>query len=182
LLKPVQRMIKMATQRPNCTHVIMDVSYAFGRCDLCNEFPALGWLYKCRQDEVQDDLIGAQRRRRSGSPEDSDLVSELKHLGFSPSVIKQAEANEYTSAQLEILKQQKSKVNALVAQTLGCDISQSADENLEPEASLHPNITLRKPKLSNTKRFDRLRLPKSYKCNLKCCHVSYSILAPVYRR
>jgi hypothetical protein len=167
-----QRTFRITTARPNCTHITMDMTYDISRCDICGRHPALGWLYQCNQDDHQETTIKLENERLETQPSDSLVVFELKSLGFSQSIIDYAAAGHYTEAQLEILKTQKAKVMSAIETKAGRlpDTAESKASN--DVETLHPNITTRKPKPSNSKR--RQPIPNwhvAVKCSLKCCHV-----------
>jgi hypothetical protein len=165
--------------RPNCTHVTMDINYSPARCDVCSQYPALGWLYECKQDEAQEILLESERQRLIIQPDDPKLVVELKTMGFSQSIISQAIAGVYTPEQIEKLKEQRAKVIGLVAQAKGtCAGVILPNDNLNaapkgPE-SPHPNVTVRKRKALKPKKQvgSKTSHGARSKCNLKCCHVS----------
>ncbi|KAF1989866.1 hypothetical protein K402DRAFT_451501 [Aulographum hederae CBS 113979] len=92
--------------RGSCTHTTMDRVYSFRRtCDLCGSKSSMGFIYACSQD-VADESAKAPISDHSPDyvPEHKSPRAELEWLGMSPSIIQQAEAGEYTAAQLDKLK------------------------------------------------------------------------------
>jgi hypothetical protein len=161
---------RLGNTRPNCTHVTMDMSYLVSPCDICGEYPTLGWLYQCNQDDRQEASIKLENERLEIMPSDSLLVLELKSLGFSQSIIDHATTGHYTEAQLDILKVQKSKVMSNIVKKASSQPGSAESNASNVTETLHPNITTRKPK--HTKRRRPIpNWPVAVKCSLKCCHV-----------
>lgn len=88
-----------------------------GHCSVCGKVPSLGFLYECRQDcDFGSPYLGVLPDRLYGSPDfKSPLRAELEEIGLSESVIAAAEKGDYTTAQLEHLKNLKLKLNQDVA-------------------------------------------------------------------
>jgi len=96
---------------PGCTHIHMDRLYGNHQCTTCSRVSPFGWLYSCKQDELQAPVSApCQIASPDYSADKSTLRTELEWIGLSEWVIKAAEAGEYTPEQLEKLKQQKLRV------------------------------------------------------------------------
>jgi hypothetical protein len=144
----------------------MDMSFQVAQCDLCGKYPSLGWLYQCNQDKDQEASIKNGNQHLHITSADSFLVAELKSLGFSPSIIKQATPGQYSEDQLDLLKAQKENVHAVIEKQIG-----SSPESTGPKP-IHPNITTRKHKIpSPRKNIASQTFNPSTTCALKCCHV-----------
>ena len=150
----------------------MDMTYRVAQCDVCGQYPALGWLYQCNQDKYQEEIIKSENQRLNHNASDSSLGAELKTLGFSLSIINQAASGHYTEAQIDLLKAQKAHVRSVIAEQV-TGSAKSGELNANDESvSIHPNITTRKLKLSNSKRRQLIyESASAVKCTLKCCHV-----------
>jgi hypothetical protein len=168
----VQR-VRVAQARPNCTHITMDMTYQDSPCDICGQFSPLGWLYQCHQDQDQEVSVKCENERLNANPSDSVLVAELKLLGFSPSIIKQAVSGAYTEAQLILLKAQKSNVQLVIQKQMSRPSDPVDGKEKDEPTSIHPNITIRKSGQNHMKRRQLFSIPTpAVKCTLKCCHVS----------
>jgi hypothetical protein len=161
LLSLAQRMIRMATHKPTCTHLNMDITRDLDVCHLCNKYPALGWMYLCQQDAFQNKAMNEAEKPRD--PEDSDLTAELKNLGMSAATIRAAEQGHYTPEQLEILKEQKRKAIATFAEDVELDLI--LPEGIEWELELPEDADL---KVCKT-------VPRATRCHLQCCHVGTAL-------
>jgi hypothetical protein len=163
-------MVRQTYTRPNCTHISMDMVHLSALCDVCHQQSSLGWVYECQQDRIQQ-LGIAEKEARSTIEHNNSLIGSLIALGFSQSVIRQASEGQYTESQIELLKNQKSYANKIIAlQTLFS--GDRTDESIEAEP-LHPNITIRRKKAVPFKKTDasRSNVRGNAKCNLRCCHV-----------
>jgi hypothetical protein len=170
----LQRGSRPSHTRPNCTHVVMEMTYNAARCDICARFPALGWLYECKQDHDQEVSVKCKPKLLHRHPSDSPLVIELKTLGFSESIIKQAVSGQYTEAQLEVLKAQNAKVTSVIKKQISPTAGSVESKESNDSESPHPNITIRKHRLSNSNRGQVATYsPSVAKCALKCCHVRH---------
>ena len=155
----------------------MDKTHGLAVCDLCQEPPVLGWLYVCQQDHAQDRLL-SENITPDFEETDTPNIRELKELGFSRSILRQAEEGRYSADQLDFLKKQKYCVNKVVENQLAIS-GATLEEEESSEISFHPNITLRKKSPFSSKQWPASRRgPTTYanaRCNLKCCHVGLSV-------
>ncbi|GAB7357194.1 hypothetical protein MBLNU459_g8180t1 [Dothideomycetes sp. NU459] len=100
-----------------CTHPVVERLYGPYPCDWCHKASPLGWVYVCTEDLCNDskpspvDSVFANVR----AAEKRNVQSSLRTLGFSQSILEQAEAGVYTPEQIEVLKKQKLKVQAVIA-------------------------------------------------------------------
>ncbi|KAF2734516.1 hypothetical protein EJ04DRAFT_245205 [Polyplosphaeria fusca] len=148
--------------RGSCTHLNVDRIYDPNeRCHGCGKFPAIGFLYMCRQQHVHswddDDDDPAPKR--------SCLRVELEGIGLSQSVIGAAERGEYSDRQLEMLKLQKIRVR---------QCSGNAFEKKQADIAID-SLRARAKSISNTdgacNSFQiRKPVPNSTACGYKTCH------------
>ncbi|KAF2762790.1 hypothetical protein EJ05DRAFT_15429 [Pseudovirgaria hyperparasitica] len=122
----VRRHATRTAVRPQCTHIIMDRVYQPDTiCQICHFPPALGIVYKCRQDDHQEktepnypfalDSVWATNTISEGP---KTLREELTDIGMSDFVIEAAEAGQYTPDQIRILKEDKMQVNEFMADAI----------------------------------------------------------------
>jgi hypothetical protein len=150
----------------------MDMVYSASTCNVCGKLPSMGWLYECQQDQGQDYILDDLKK-----PDISDIIEtfhirEMKLLGFSRSVVSQAERGLYTDDQLEILKRQKIGVKEVIGKRIHLQFPDLKKDHNETELS--PNITIRKKngmtkKQGNTQNRHSETVTDA-RCNLKCCH------------
>jgi hypothetical protein len=167
---------RQITVRPVCTHVSMDMVYSASICNLCGKLPSMGWLYECQQDQCQEYLVNDLKKPNVEDIIETFHVREMKLLGFSRSVISQAERGMYTDDQIEILKRQKIGAKEVIAKRIHLqfpDLKEAHDN----ETELNPNITIRKKKNGTTKKQEDTQNRHSEpltnaRCHLKCCHAS----------
>lgn len=98
----------------------MDRLYGPFSCDLCQHPSPLGWLYKCSQDYLYEHPALAVDRIMESIKIPSQTMArtlreELQAMGFSRSIIAQAEAGGYTPAQIKLLKSQKQHLLDIIA-------------------------------------------------------------------
>ena len=111
-------VLRRAIAKPNCTHIDMDRLFGHHQCQLCWRFPALGWVYVCRQDSYQQGtamFVPTKTPVELELNEQSQLRAELQAIGLSNSVIEAAEKDFYTLEQLEILKLQKLHLKQVIS-------------------------------------------------------------------
>lgn len=115
------RTMAKRVRTANCTHVDMDRIYERNQqCNVCGREPSIGFLYECRQDcssASLHSLLSDAVDEESISPK-SLLRSELEVVGLSESVIRAAEQGHYSSAQLAVLKMQKSDLKQTIQDTI----------------------------------------------------------------
>lgn len=116
--------------RPQCTHVTMNRMRCRLRCDICDQRSWMGWLYVCSQDETNKAALTTHELQKS-----LDEVSELHDLGFSPSIISQYQAGGYTTAQMDIMKQQKRKVQETIADTIKATLDECRPSTITRDGS-----------------------------------------------
>lgn len=98
-----------------CTHIQMTRLYdEFGcdQCSICHMRPPLGWLYRCTQDDAGNLPISDFSNAEHEPLQDGD--AQLYTL--SPSIIRSAEAGDYTDEQLALLWKQKLEVRRVIQQ------------------------------------------------------------------
>ncbi len=120
-----RRAMSRRFKTPNCTHVDMDRKYGFDQqCCICGLPPSMGFLYKCRQDSRRNSHNPARshKMRDKNKAPKSDLRVELEEIGFSESIILNAESGHYTDQQLSKLKEAKLELRQIIL-----DIEQSRD-------------------------------------------------------
>lgn len=105
--------------KANCTHITVDPLYGSYSCDICHTPSPLGWLYRCRQDDVvqahPSPCDFPMDHASMNGEESPHLQQDLHRFGFSSSIISQALAGEYTPDQLQILKEQKKHYRHILA-------------------------------------------------------------------
>ncbi|KAF2199220.1 hypothetical protein GQ43DRAFT_450428 [Delitschia confertaspora ATCC 74209] len=116
----------------------MDRVYGQEQCHVCWKYPSLGWLYVCKQDFSRTFLD----HRFFGPTDGAELATqksqvrrELESIGISESVIKLAEQEFYTPEQLDTIKAQKKKLNAIIAEKLAVWNSPRKLSDPEPPAT-----------------------------------------------
>ncbi|GAB7345596.1 hypothetical protein MBLNU457_3896t1 [Dothideomycetes sp. NU457] len=122
----------ISTQRPSpqCTHVTMDRMRSRLRCDICDQPSWMGWLYVCSQDETIKAPINTKNLQQP-----LDDLAELHYLRFSPSVISQYQAGGYTTAQMDIMKEQKRKVQSTIADTIKATLDECRPSTITRDGS-----------------------------------------------
>jgi hypothetical protein len=111
-------VLRRAIAEPNCTHIDMDRLFGHHQCQLCLIFPAVGWVYVCRQDSYQQGTAMSVPTKTPVELElnnQSPLRAELQTIGLSNSVIEAAEKDFYTLEQLDILKLQKLHLKQVIS-------------------------------------------------------------------
>lgn len=116
--------------RPQCTHVTMDRKRCRLRCDICDQPSWMGWLYVCSQDETNKASVNINNSRKA-----VDELSELHDLRFSPSVISQYQAGGYTTAQMDIMKEQRRKVQNTIADTIKATLDECRPSTITRDGS-----------------------------------------------
>ena len=101
------------------------------RCDICNQPSWMGWLYVCSQDESNKALITSNRPQQ----QQNDQHSELHALRFSRSVITQYQSGVYTEAQMQIIKEQKQKVQDTIAATIRTTLDECRPSTITRDGS-----------------------------------------------
>lgn len=159
------RNIATVKARPNCTHPTVDRLYGPFSCDLCHRSSPLQWIYLCTLDSCND---------YKTSPVDSvfsdvsttakgNIQDDLRALGFSESILAQAEAGIYTPEQIETLKKQKLNLTAVIA---GTPPPSSTDKTSLPSRS--DDSVGRNTLKSNKTTSSRSSRPEP--CHFKACH------------
>lgn len=124
---------------PNCTHLDMD--RVFGQhqqCDICGRPPSIGFLYECRQDWETQSLHDVLMEDLGDDGEEvvkSSVRLQMEALEFSESIIRAAENGQYTDAQLEKIKAQKTELRQIISDSLQASQINSAAAKLAAMAS-----------------------------------------------
>lgn len=153
----------------------MDMVYSSSTCNVCGRLPSMGWLYECQQDRMESCLQEIDTKTKATHAIETFHIRDLKTLQCSQSVIQQAKDDCYTDHQLEVLKDQKWKVNEMIATRLQIWVQQQ-DEELDHDGKVHPNVTMRKKRNNTTGTHEALinqssRTAIDARCHLKSCHV-----------
>lgn len=188
---PPRRSISRA--KPSCTHTVMDRRYGPFSCDSCGSPSPLGWVYTCSQDfpndypaSPVDSVMDCHPSPEKDAPR--TLKDDLQFLGFSRSIIDQAEAGLYTPAQLEVLKNQKRHVHDLIAASstpfslnnvfLRMD-PQNPSFQSQPMGPRKPLPLVSRRYLTHASDVSPPTSPKQFPqwpCTFKCCHQCRSYL------
>ena len=175
------------TARPTCTHISMVRMYGDHVCHMCNQRPPLGWVYACRQDAGYGSQMPAapsdSLEARVQASNKSDQRKELEAIGLSEWIIKGIEANWYTEAQIEILKQQKLHLKATIASVeaeggrrksllakLSGRSSTKAEDTEGPEEVQNKEVDVASNDSSLSKPKPRRKKAPLQPCKFQCCH------------
>jgi len=90
----------------------------------------MGWLYVCSQDKTTKTSVNTYQLQNP-----LDEMSELQDLRFSPSVISQYQAGSYTTAQMDIMKEQKRKVQSTIADTIKATLDECRPSTITRDGS-----------------------------------------------
>ncbi|KAI9708678.1 MAG: hypothetical protein M1828_002682 [Chrysothrix sp. TS-e1954] len=144
---PTRSTRRQSAPRAICTHISMVKVYGWDlRCQLCNRYSILGFMYECEQDaavvrhhkkfNVRKRLLKNKHRRAS---------SEMEMMGFHPTVVEGAKAGHYTKEQIELLKAQKMKARRAVEEAM------EKEESLKSRKPAPPGTFDEFPKASSKK-------------------------------
>ncbi|KAF2667059.1 hypothetical protein BT63DRAFT_458021 [Microthyrium microscopicum] len=151
--------------RPNCTHISMDLIYGKNICDVCRKSPSMGWVYECQQDRLQS-LLVSDGKLAASPDESSQILAELRELGFSRSILAQASQGLYSDHQLKTLKRQKINVNQVIRRAIASNVASELDDE-----SVSTDVTTKRHHLAASKPETGTTRPQvDAKCHLKCCH------------
>lgn len=179
-----------AKAKPNCTHPTVDRLYGPFSCDLCHKSSPLQWLYLCTHDSCNDYRPSPVDSVFSNIsvPETGNVQDDLRALGFSESILQQAEAGVYTPQQINILKKQKLNLAAVIAgsppvspkdtttlPTKGSDFLPRWDN---PIARKNPHPAATTP--TQTFRPEPCRFKTCHRCRPYLCDRSWASFEAVY--
>lgn len=139
-LSSVAAMKVSQTRRMACTHLTMGRYYGELRCPICRRDPDFGYTYLCTQDESEclsseclSDKAKIEHTKAIATDDGLQVMQNQTgpYTRLSPWIERAIAKGEYTSEQIAILRAQKQKVNATIAEAL-CETKERGSAYMKP--------------------------------------------------